>query len=471
MLAGGTAGAASSRPNVVMILTDDQVSYELAYMPQTLALIRNQGAEFSRFYDSYPLCCPSRTTFLTGQYMHNHGVRGNGPPNGGAEQVKALGSEATMLPTWLQAQGYNTAHVGKYLNGYGDDGNPHVPPGWDEWYGQLSDYDTSEAGGKPVLQLHAAREGLAGPATLHTYGSSPADYQTDVLQNKALGVLNDFALSSNPFYLEFAPNAPHYPFTPAPKYAGTMANAPLPVLPGLNERNISDKPYFLRHDAPHRLKADTLATLDAQRRMRLEQLRSVDDAVAAIVAKLAAIGKLDNTYIVFTSDNGYFFGEHRIVAGKYLPYEPSARVPFLIRGPGIPAGGTTSELSANVDFAPTVADVTGSTPTLTMDGRSLLPFAANTSLRSERPVLLEADIGPGAGTRRNALRARSRRARILALLRLNGAKGVNNLEQEAGAQRFVANGDFAPAYRSIRSNRYLLTIYSTGEVELYDMAD
>jgi arylsulfatase A-like enzyme len=183
--------------------------------------------------------------------------------------------------------------------------------------------------------------------------------------------------------------------------------------------------------------------------MRLEQLHAVDDYVAAIANRLAGRGELANTYLIFASDNGYFFGEHRIIAGKYLPYEPSARVPFAIAGPGLPAGKTSSELISNADFAPTVAALAGATPALPVDGRSILPFAANPTLRSGRPVLLEADVGPGLGTRR---------------------AGVGDLEQEPGAQRFAANGDRAPAYQAIRSNRWLYVAYSTGETELYDMA-
>jgi hypothetical protein len=145
---GGAAAGAAGKPNVLLILTDDQTSYELDSMPQTAALIRAKGVTFSRYYDSYPLCCPSRATLLSGEYMHNHHVRGNLPAFGGHPRFAALGTEGKALPTWLKAAGYNTAHVGKYLNGYGDDGNPTVPAGWDEWYGQVSDFDPAEVGGK-----------------------------------------------------------------------------------------------------------------------------------------------------------------------------------------------------------------------------------------------------------------------------------------------------------------------------------
>jgi N-acetylglucosamine-6-sulfatase len=467
---GATAGAAA-KPNVILILTDDQTSYELDAMPQTAALLRAKGVTFSRFYDSYPLCCPSRATLLTGEYMHNHQVRGNLPAFGGQHRFASLGTEAKALPTWLKGAGYNTAHVGKYLNGYGDDGNPQVPAGWDEWYGQVSDFDAAETGGKLYYDYNLLEKGLIGTAALHHYDSAPADYQTTVLQSKALGAIDDLSAQPNPFYLEFAPSAPHYPFTPPPQYAGTMANAPLPPLLGLNEKNINDKPAFLRALSPHRLSATTLATLAASRRQRLEQLRGVDDAVAAMVSKLAADGRLANTYLIFTSDNGYFFGEHRIVAGKYLPYEPASHVPFVIAGPGLPGGATSHTLSANIDVAPTVAALAGASPPagFDVDGRSLLPFATNPAARSNRPVLLEADVGPGQGT----LPAPSglvRHRPLMEKLGLAGKAGVTNLEQEPGGERSALNGDVAPAYRAIRTNRYLFVIYSTGASELYDMA-
>ncbi len=468
---GGPGAGAAEKPNVVLILTDDQILSELDAMPQTGALLRAKGVTFSRFYDSYPLCCPSRATLLSGEYMHNHHVRGNVPTFGGQHRFASLGTEAKALPTWLKSAGYNTAHVGKYLNGYGDDGNPQVPAGWDEWYGQISDFDPNETGGKLYYDYNLLEKGLIGPAALQHYGSAPGDYQTTVLLGKALGALTDLSAEAAPFYLEFATSAPHYPFTPPPNYAGSAAGAVLPVLPGVNEKNIADKPAFVRNLAPSRLKGSTLAQLDNGRRLRLEQLRGVDDAVAALVNKLSAEGELPNTYLIFTSDNGYFFGEHRIIAGKYLPYEPSSHVPFVIAGPGLPAGATTAELSANVDVAPTIAALAGASapPGFGVDGRSLLPFAINPAARSQRPVLLEADVGPGQGTL-PAPAALKRRRPLMEKLGLAGKGGVTNLEQEPGGERAALNGDVAPAYRAIRTNRYLFVIYSTGASELYDMA-
>jgi arylsulfatase A-like enzyme len=406
-------------------------------------------------------------------------VRGNLAPNGGQHTFESNGTEGRSLPVWLKNAGYGTAHIGKYLNGYGDDGSPHVPAGWDQWYGQLSNYDPAEVGGRLYYDYTLLEQGPIGAPTLQHYGTSPLDYQGDVLLNKTLGAISNLSASGDPFFVEFAPHAPHYPFTPPPRYAGTEAAAQLPKLPGVNEKNISDKPLFIRQQARGRLKRATLGALINERRRRLEQMHSVDDYVGQIVNSLIAHGEFDNTYLIFASDNGYFFGEHRIIAGKYLPYEPSSRVPFAIAGPGIPAGQISDELTSNADFAPTVAEIAGASPALTVDGRSMLPFARNPALRTGRPVLLEADVGPGIGTRASASRLPSGltgsgnhvRPGTLAGLDLLGRVGPSDFEQEPGAQRrrAAAIGDRGPAYRSIRTNRWLLTVYNSGEVELYDM--
>ena len=411
--------------------------------------------------------------------MHNHQVRGNLPPFGGHGRFRSLGVEQRALPTWVDAAGYNTVHVGKYLNGYGDDGNPQVPQGWDEWYGQVSDYDPAFYGAKLYYNYTLLEKGPTDPAAkLKTYGTSELDYESDVLQNRALEVLDRLGDESKPggekpFYLQLAMHAPHFPFVPAPRYTGTQSAALLSPLAGMNEKNITDKPAWLQFDARTRIKPPTIATLAANRRARLEQLTSIDVAVAAVINKLAEKGELDNTYVIFSSDNGYFFGEHRITAGKFLPYEPSARVPFAIRGPGIPAGGVSAELASNVDFAPTIAAITGATPTLPQDGRSLLPFAVSPAARTDRPLLLEGDSGPGLGQSRfggvERPRVGGRGGRLARRLGLTRLAGVSDLEQEGGGRRSAASGDFAPPYRSIRTDRYLLTIYGTGDVELYDM--
>ena len=499
------APASSSRPNVVLLVTDDQTLDEMNGLPQASALIGVQGTTFGRAYISYPLCCPSRAAILTGQYMHDNGVHGNSPPDGGWQRFHERGLEERDLPIWLRNAGYYNVQIGKYLNGY--DGSPApIPPGWDEWYGKLSEYDASVHGGRLYFNYRVREDPPAvggvpcpsgaapapgQPFTCH-YGDDPADYQTDVFREMAVEAIHRLSDPSNgqtPFFLNVDLNAPHSPYVPAPRDQGTLAGLPLAPEPGTNEPNTRDKPFFLRR-LP-RLGVGKLAGIEQRRRSRLEMLRSVDEAIAAIIGALAQEGQLDNTYLVFTSDNGYFSGEHRIRQGKYLPHEPSSHVPLVIRGPGVPAGGVTDELVSNVDIASTIAQIAGATPLLPQDGRSLLPFAEQPSLRTTRPILLEGDTGPSIDDegsegpvarnqadynrfqkklhrqkkklrrRCNKLKRKSPRRAFLCYRR-----GVRNIEQEPVDTVYKLR---APAYRGIRTDRYALFLYATGEVELYDM--
>ncbi len=462
----GPRGAQGAAPkNIVFILTDDQTLGEMQAMSHVREEIADQGVTFTRAYISYPLCCPSRATFLTGQYMHNHLVRGNAKPNGGWQRFRAHESDA--LPVWLQDAGYYTVHIGKYLNGYDNFTSypPPVPVGWDQWYGKVSeanlyyDYNLVESDG---IQ----------PAHYQHYGTSDSDYQTDVLAGKALDFIDGLPSggggSQTPFELNLWVNAPHAPFEPAGRHLNAFYGTKLPKPPGFNEKDITDKPKWLRNQVPHRLSAAVRSKIASERRSRLAMLLSVDEAVDRIVQALDAKGILDDTYIIFSSDNGYFFGEHRIAGGKYLAYEPSSHVPLIIRGPGIPAGEKSGELVDNADVAQTMLQIAGGTDPA-IDGRSLLPYAEDPRLRTTRPILLEADTGPGRGNAGfDADEART------AEVGLAGAGGVTNLDQDqqtAGAVKSAtANGNFAPAYRAIRTNRYLYVLYANGQSELYDMS-
>jgi N-acetylglucosamine-6-sulfatase len=376
------AKAEAARPNIVLILTDDQTLESLRVMPQTLHLIGDAGTTFSNAFISFPLCCPSRSTLLTGQYAHNHGVRGNLPPHGG---VGALDATNT-LPVWLQEAGYYTAHVGKYLNGYGQVVEPDVPPGWSRWLAlvdpstySMYDYTLSDDG-----------------ALVH-HGDAAADYQTDVLAAAAEQVIRDRA-GKGPFYLCVAPVAPHLersdvggqgtPPRPAPRHEGRFADEPLPARPSFDEADVRDKPAGIRR-LP-RIGALQKANVVRTYRAQLESLLAVDDLVARLVGALAETHELDRTLVVFTSDNGFFHGEHRIRDGKFLPYEESIRVPLLVRGGGFPAGAVATQLVANVDIVPTFLDVAGVRPGRTLDGVSLRPLARDASAGRGRALLLEA---------------------------------------------------------------------------------
>jgi arylsulfatase A-like enzyme len=386
-VAAVAAPAADPRPNVIVIMTDDQTFRDMRSMTQTRRLLGGGGVTFKRNYVSYPVCCPSRATYLSGQYAHNHRVLGNYLPSGGYARF----DKWENLPVWLSRAGYHTVHVGRYLNGYGSDVPADLPPGWSEWYGAIGTssyrmwgYSLNENGRR------------------RTYGdlldSDPTMYQTDLLKDRALDVIRHGSENGRPFFLSIAFLAPHKEgadivdradtgVRPAPRHRGLFAHARLPRPRSFNERDVSDKPRLIRRR--RRLDPGDVSDIRYRFRERQESLLAVDEAVAAIVQELAADGVLDNTYLLFTSDNGFFQGEHRVPSGKVLAYDPSTHVPLLLRGPGIPPGGVSNELVGNIDLAPTVLEIAGATPGKPVDGRSLLPFARNPSLRTGRPLLHE----------------------------------------------------------------------------------
>ena len=458
-LATRRAEGAATHPNVIFILTDDMTSSELAGMPNVESLLAAQGTTFNESYISFPLCCPSRATYMSGQYMHNHGVHGNFPPNGGWPLFRP--HESNDLPVWLHSDGYYNVHIGKYMNFYAS-ANPElpVPEGWDQWYGKVAEdalyYDYT------VIE----KTGSTDTPHITFYGDQPSDYQTDVFSNRAINFVNDSTSAERPFLLDLWFNSPHGPFDPAPRDRFSLAGAPLSHLPAFNEKDISDKPKWLRRQAKRRLSRAQIKTIDNERRRQQEQLISVDQSVGKLVQSLQDKGILDNTYIIFSSDNGLFRGEHRIASGKYLPYDPASRVPLVIRGPGIPAGGVSDELVWNGDVTQTILQIAGDENPST-DGRSILPYAEDPAKRSTRPILLEGDTGPG-GTGAEAAQTASVRARE-ARVGVAGKRGVKNLDQENDAIKSAANTDTAPAYRSIRTARYEYTVYANGQSELYDM--
>ncbi|MGH3366756.1 MAG: sulfatase family protein, partial [Nocardioidaceae bacterium] len=356
------------RPNVVIITTDDQTASEMRWMPKTRALLGGAGARFSDSLSPHPLCCPARAMMLTGQFAQNNGVRSNYWPYGG---YYALESENT-LPVWLKDSGYQTAFVGKYLNEYGELNPLEVPRGWDHWIGLVRrTYDfynfvTNENG---------------------TLQQQPGTYQTDYYGDQSVRLVRKMAARDKPFFLWESHLAPHTacpslsdsvgpgcwgPPTPSTAYHGWYDDVPMPQQrdPSFNEANVGDKPPSITKKG--RYSATQRGSLTEMFQRRIESLQSVDDAVARTVDALEDAGELDDTLIIFTSDNGYLLGEHRL-SGKVVPYEPSLRVPLLMRGPSVPAGVRRSATVGTVDLAPTVLAATGASASVPTDGRNLLP--------------------------------------------------------------------------------------------------
>lgn len=396
------------RPNVLVITTDDQTQAEMSVMPQTRQLIGADGTTFENNFDNYSLCCPSRATFLTGQYSHNTGVRGNQPPSGGFDKLDS----SNTLPLWLQRAGYYTGLIGKYLNGYeahvNDPGGPLIPPGWSEWHGSTVTYN---------YYGYQLNEG----GVLNTYGSlndnpdnppDPSLYSTDVYTAKAVDFINRRAPSSQPFFLWLtylaphsggpnpaAPNTSHCAGTakPAPRDLHAFDSEPLPQPPSFNEADVSDKPPTISNRT---LTAADIADITRFYRCRRASLLAEDQGVQQLMSTLSASGELDNTLVIFTSDNGFMHGEHRVKSGKVVPYEESIRVPLLIRGPGFRGGKTVRDLSINADYAPTILEAAGAQPGLIMDGRSLQGLAENPGRERGRELSIEGGGYEGVRTAR-----------------------------------------------------------------------
>lgn len=360
------------RPSIVFILTDDEDVASHSVMEKTKALIEDRGTTFANYFVSYSFCCPSRTTIFRGQYPHNHRIQGNEWPSGGYAKFKALGLGDSTIATWLQAAGYRTAFMGKLMNGYEPEQHPPAP-GWDEWYGvggkfQNFDYTLNE-NGKVVA-----------------YGHRPEDHLTDVLAAKAADVIRRTD-ADQPLLLYIAPFDPHSPATPTPRHANLYADAALPPSPSFDEPDVSDKPSYVGDLPP--LAPWQKEALTRHNRERLRALRAVDDLVATVMGALDETGRLANTYVFYTSDNGFHMGQHRLFVGKTTAYEEDIRVPMVVRGPGVPIGQRLEPMVLNNDLAPTFAAIAGVEPPSFIDGRSLLPLLAKPQSPWRRSFLIE----------------------------------------------------------------------------------
>ncbi len=386
------------KPNILFIVTDDQSLADMDaklpngeyVMKNVRELIKDKGVEFTQSYVSFALCCPSRATTYTGQYAHNHGVLSNEWPTGGYLVM----NHSNTLPMWLQQAGYYTAHLGKYLNGYdvhlSGNGYPPPPPGWSKWFTFVDPphayYNFKVFDGQGLISFLG--EGY---------------YKTDVLTRETLKFLQLHPYGDRPFFLKLDYTAPHFDGTvagylpiPAPRHLGDMNGTPLPTPPNFNEMDVSDKPLPIRNRPLLTSQNVDDITLNYHRRM--ETLLAVDEGIGQIIQKLMDTGQYANTIIIFTSDNGYMLGEHRIIQGKSLPYEP-IRVPLYVSGKGIRENTRIDKMAVNVDLAPTILDWAGARPGLPQDGRSLTPLMENPTISWRRDFLIENPIDEYTGLR------------------------------------------------------------------------
>jgi N-acetylglucosamine-6-sulfatase len=375
--------AQQKRPNVIVIDTDDMNVSDMFVMRNTLRLLGAHGTTFRNSYASYPLCCPSRATFLTGQYAHNHGVLTD-------QRFGDLDSSNT-LAVWLRRAKYRTAMVGKYLNGYGVADPRQIPQGWSQWY--------ALTGG---TEQHRYNFKLNENGKVRFYGRNPNNYIDTILDSKVNAVLKQWTISPKPFFIYYNPNNPHgesgTPLSstrdpePAPKYNGILGNITAPRPPNFDEANVSDKPEQIR-EIPH-LSDFQLADIDRRYRGRLESLLSVDDEVKRIFGLVKKYGDKRKTVFIFTSDNGLELGAHRIEFKDYL-YQEGERVPLIVRGPGFPQNVMRDQLVSNIDLAPTIVSIArGTRPGRVMDGIPLRPLAEDPSVATNRSLLEESfDLG------------------------------------------------------------------------------
>jgi arylsulfatase A-like enzyme len=359
---------APGAPNIVVVLADDldAVSPYWDAMPRTEELIADRGLTFTKAAAPTPICCPARATILTGKLGHNTGVLTNGGEHGGWEAFAARGNEEQSIAVALESAGYRTAMVGKYMNGIEEDPT-HIPPGWTEWYVGVDN-----------LLYAGYQYKLNENGRIISYGTSPQDYATDVLARKGKDFIQraDDINDDRPFFLMMTPTAPHLPLPPAPRHANHAFRDDLaPRTPNFAEPDLSDKPAWLRGSAQAR--SASMGWVDTDYRNRMGSLMALDDMVVGLVDELRDTGELDNTVIVFASDNGYNNGSHRLIH-KMAPYEESLFVPMVVAGPGIPHG-TTDAVITHADLAPTFAEMGGATMPGVVDGRSLAPLLATGS--------------------------------------------------------------------------------------------
>jgi N-acetylglucosamine-6-sulfatase len=403
----------ATTPNVVLILTDDQRWDTLWAMPNLQSELVRRGVTFSNAFVVNSLCCPTRTSILTGQYSHSTLVYDNAGPYGG---FPAFHQDDNTVATWLHDAGYYTGLYGKYLNLYQ---SLYIPPGWDRW--------GAFYGGKGEEGAYYYNYTLNQDGALTTYGSSEADYSTDVLAGFADSFIRT-APVAQPLFLYLAPFGPHLPATPAPRDAHEFGDLQPWRPPNYNEADVSDKPAWVQ--ALPSLATQQQKQIDRQRRNEYRSLLSVDDAIDTVVRALTDTGRLSNTLIVFTSDNGLAWGEHRWT-GKKVSWEESIRVPMVVRDDAaIGSARTDSHLVADIDIGPTFAAAAG-VASPDAEGLSFLPLLSN----------------PGAKFRHDVL--------------------IEHLQNDTGR-------DQTPTFCAVRDDAlqregFAYTLYVTGEEELYDL--
>jgi N-acetylglucosamine-6-sulfatase len=418
------AAATPPPPNIVFVLTDDLAWNLVQYMPQVLQM-EQEGTTFSNYVVTDSLCCPSRSSIFTGNFPHDTGVFTNTGTDGGYAVFNSQGNQSHTYATDLHGDGYATGMMGKYLNGYMPaDTNggtlPYVPPGWSEW-------DVA-GNGYPEYNYN-----LNENHTVVHYGATTADYLTDVVSGTGTAFIQHAAAAHTPFALEIATFAPHAPYTPAQQDLNAFPGLVAPRTPAYNKVP-ANAPSWLASEPV--LSAANKTTIDTAFRKRVQAVQAVDRMIASLRATLEAAGVADNTYLVFSSDNGYHMGEYRLMPGKMTAFDTDVRVPLVVTGPGVVAGATRDDIVQNIDLNPTFQRLAGGTVASNVDGHSLVP-------------LLQGD--PASDWRTGALIEHH---------------GPNTAADDPDAQT-ARNGN-PTTYEALRTATYTYVEYANGDREYYD---
>jgi N-acetylglucosamine-6-sulfatase len=406
-----------ARPNIVFVLTDDLSWNLIQYMPHVRQMQRD-GMTFTNYFVTDSLCCPSRASIFTGRYPHNHHVLTNTAPGGGFAAFRGRADQRTFA-TDLAGAGYRTAMMGKYLNGY--QARYSKSPGWSDW-------QVSPGGYRGFGYLLRANGRIAH------FGRAPRAYITDVLRRRGMEFISRTARAGRPFMVEIATLAPHRPSTPAPRDAHDFPGLVTPRTATFDAEP-RHAPAWLRGRPP--LAPDQIAALDNEFRRRAQSVQAVDELVGQVRRLLRQRGLARNTYVVFSSDNGYHLGDRRLLAGKMTAFDSDIRVPLIVVGPGIKPGSVSSDLAENVDLAPTFEQLAGRTPPPRVDGRSLARILHGRTPDVWRDAVLIEHHHPPTPT--------------------------------GDPDHQSAPSGNPPSYEALRTSQYLYVEYVTGEREFYDL--